>query len=149
MSPYFRSMAFSNIRILFSAIAMVFALALSSACASDYSEEQMQRLAATAADIAHAVRNYARHNPKEAGEIDDIELVKRATAHAPSLLLSYREFVVRGRPQGVVLICDAAGTRGLIEDAACTVFVDRIEWRNPQTPCRFTLDTAVVCRTAQ
>lgn len=123
---------------------------ISSACAKDYTETEMQPLAATSADIALAVRSYARQHPEEikAG-VDEVTLVIRATAHDSSIMNPYKKFIVKGRPTGVVLICDSKGERGLIEDAACNDILDDPRWRRPGGLCEFILDLELVCNTGQ
>jgi hypothetical protein len=117
----------------------------SCAHAGDYSDETMQPLAATAGDLARAVRRYAAINPAEISGIGDQELVQRASAHDPTLLKPYGALVVRARPQGVVLVCSENGRIGLFEDAACTPAVDSIRWRTLTSPCAFEVDPAQVC----
>lgn len=115
------------------------------ACATEYTDAEMEPLAATASDVARAVRYYVRKHSDEAVTLTDQELVKQATAHDPNLLAPYGDFVVMGTVQGIVLVCTKDQSRGLIEDAECTDKVDGMNWRNVNTPCSYTLDIAVVC----
>jgi hypothetical protein len=108
-------------------------------CATGYKDEKLQPLAATASDLARAVMRFAREHPAEAASLDDRELVRRATAYDPEMLAPYDGLVVRGTIDGVILVCDGKGKRGLIEDAECTDRVDKIVWSDENAPCRFTL----------
>ena len=119
------------------------------ACSSDFTDEEMQPLAATAADLARSVRRYASNNPEEAQIIDDQELVRRSTAHDPSMMEPYKNFIVRGLPDGVILICSKDGRRGLVEDAACSNKVDSKRWHDQSSPCAFLVDLTVACASTQ
>jgi hypothetical protein len=127
------------------AFAALLLLISSSACASDFSDETMQRLAAPVVDIGNAVRMYGKLNPDLAASLDDQELVRRATDHDPKLLEPYSGYQVRGKSTGVILVCTKDGRRGLIEDAACTAKVDAKMWSIEAAPCQFTLNLASIC----
>jgi len=114
-------------------------------CTEKYPDERMQPLAATAGDLARAVMLFAKKNPEQAAALDDRELVKQATAYDPHLLESYKGLVVRGTPDGVILVCTCDGMRGLIEDAECSDKVDKPVWADSAAPCRFTLKPEIVC----
>ena len=116
-----------------------------SAYAEDFSDEEMQPLAATAFDLARSVRRHAVNNPNDAANLNDRELVRRATAHDPSLMKPYEDFMIRGLPQGVVLICTEDGKRGLIEDAACSNNVDSKRWNDHSSACEFEVDLNIAC----
>lgn len=56
-------------------------------------------------------------------DLDESELLKLATRHDPVLLENFNGYKVRVLRQdrhSVVLVCDAAGTQALLEDAGCT-----------------------------
>lgn len=122
-----------------------FLVVTSAACANDYTDETMQPLAATANDIARAVMRFTKANPAKAASLDDRELVRHAAAHDPNLLAPYKDLVVRGTADGVILVCAPDGRRGLFEDAECTDKVDRMEWTDKKTPCQFTLNVKTIC----
>lgn len=110
-----------------------------STCAAINKDQRLQQLAATASDLARAVMRFAKEHPVEAASLDDQELVRRATAYDPMLLEPYAGLVVRGTVDGVILVCEGDGKRGLFEDAECTDIVDKILWSDKNPPCQFTL----------
>lgn len=110
-----------------------------SACATIDQDQRLQPLAATASDLARAVMRFAKEHPMKAASLDDQELVRRATAYDPRLLEPYAGLVVRGTVDGVILVCEGDGKRGLFEDAECTDIVDKILWLEKNPPCQFTL----------
>lgn len=120
-------------------------LVTATACAMVYTDAMMGPLAATASDLARAVMGYVKDHPAESASLDDQELVRRATGHDPKLLGPYKGYVVRGRGDGIILVCTRDGSRGLIEDAECTDEVDKPEWQENNTPCLFTLNPATLC----
>jgi len=117
-----------------------------SACAEEFSDEKMQPLAATAFDLARVVRLYAVNNPDNIANLDDQELVRKATAYDPSLMGPYEGFIVRGLPSGVVLVCSADGKHGLIEDAACSPVVDSMRWKIEESTCEFQVNLDEACK---
>lgn len=125
----------------------LFLVGATSACATDYSDTEMQPLAATAFDLARAVRRYAASYPDKAKILSDRELVQQATAHDPSLMAPYNEkgLIVRGLPSGIVLVCSSDGVRGLFEDAACSARIDSERWSDPVSRCTFEVDLETVC----
>lgn len=122
-----------------------------SSCAADYSEEKMQPLAAPVYHLAQIVRDYSSKNPSDAANLNNQELVLRAAAKAPvwadasSLLKPLGGYMVKGRPEGVILVCTDDGKRGLIEDAACSIEMDSPLWRDDANVCEFKLDLAAAC----
>ena len=114
-------------------------IAAISACATTNKDQRFQPLAATASDLARAVMRFAQEHPQEAASIDDQELVRQATADDPKLLEPYAGLVVRGTVDGVILVCEGDGKRGIFEDAECTDIVDKILWSDRNPPCQFTL----------
>ena len=114
-------------------------IAAISACATTNKDQRFQPLAATASDLARAVMRFAQEHPQEAASIDDQELVRQATAYDPKLLEPYAGLVVRGTVDGVILVCEGDGKRGIFEDAECTDIVDKILWSDRNPPCQFTL----------
>ena len=115
------------------------------ACATVYNDERMQPLAATAGDLARAVMRFSNNNPAQAALLDDQELVRQATAYDPKLLEPYKDFVVRGTADGVILVCTGDGRRALLEDAECSDKVDRQLWSDNDAPCQFTIELETVC----
>ena len=81
-------------------------------------------------------------------ELRDRQLLTLATQHDPILLDNFKGYTVRVLRQSrhsVVLVCDATGTRTLLEDAGCSGPMDRHQWMGKPEPCEFTIDTAALC----
>ncbi len=57
----------------------------------------------------------------------------------------YKLRVLRQERHSVVLVCDAAGTRALLEDAGCSGPMDRERWMGKAEACEFSIDTKQVC----
>ena len=99
--------------------------------------------------VAGAVQGLVEFgNPGE--DLKGAELVREATKDNPKLMEPLADFYVIGRRVGEfssVLMCDAARTRALAEDAGCTsAKLDAPLWDIfPQVPCAFQLDVAAVC----
>jgi hypothetical protein len=96
--------------------------------------------------LSAAVESAVRYKnlPSDLGEQ---ELLVFATRHDPALLESFRGYkvrVLRRERHSIVLICDAAGDRALLEDAGCTGPMDRARWKEPQS-CEFSVDPGRVC----
>jgi hypothetical protein len=115
-------------------------------CEGTYTNESLQPLAATSGDLARAVMKFVEEHPGEAAALNDRDLVIKATAYDEMLLKPYAKLVVRGRADGVILVCTCDGKRGLFEDAECTDTVDRMVWTDENAPCEFTLKTETLCK---
>jgi hypothetical protein len=115
--------------------------------ATELTEEKIQNLEALTSDIGFATSYFARKNPEEAARLDDVTLVRTATAKTPAKMKPFDEanVIVRGTPQGVILVCDAQRTIGLFEDADCSPEVDRRYEKGANKPCEFTLKVEAVC----
>ncbi|HJY08244.1 MAG TPA: hypothetical protein VJ323_18135, partial [Bryobacteraceae bacterium] len=57
----------------------------------------------------------------------------------------YKLRVLRQERHSVVLVCDATGTRALLEDAGCSGPMDRERWIGKTEACEFSIDTKQVC----
>ncbi|MGH8763028.1 MAG: hypothetical protein ACREUR_07315 [Nitrosospira sp.] len=138
-------------RTAVAAIAIAMALSFLSGCASSqkYSDsEEMYIKASALTKLSAAVESTVRYkNPPS--ELDESELLTLATRHDPVLLENFRDYKVRVLSRdrhSVVLVCDASGTRALLEDAGCTGPMDRERWKGKQEPCKFSIDTKALCR---
>jgi hypothetical protein len=81
-------------------------------------------------------------------DLGDSELLELATRHDPVLLENFRGYklrVLRQERHSVVLVCDATGTRALLEDAGCTGPMDRERWMGKTEACEFSINTEQVC----
>ncbi len=81
-------------------------------------------------------------------ELGESELLTLATRHDPILLENFKDYkvrVLRNERHSVVLVCNAAGTHALLEDAGCSGPMDRNRWMGKPEPCEFSLDTKTVC----
>ncbi|MDQ3185499.1 MAG: hypothetical protein M3Q16_03350 [Pseudomonadota bacterium] len=110
--------------------------------------EEMYMKASALTKLSAAVESTVRYkNPPP--ELDERELLALATRHDPILLENFRGYQVKVLSKdrhSVVLVCDASGTRALLEDAGCTGPMDRERWKGKQEPCEFSIDARMVCR---
>jgi len=77
----------------------------------------------------------------------EAELLRRATAHDPSLLDELNKYRLRIQYQqkhALLLVCTKDGKQALLEDAGCTARLDRQV--QGEAPCEFTLQAAESCR---
>lgn len=135
------------------AAAVAFAIALSflTGCTSSQKNpdnEEMYVKASALTKLSAAVESTVRYKNPPA-ELGESELLTLATRHDPILLENFSGYKVRVLSQdrhSVVLVCDASGTRALLEDAGCTGPMDRERWKGKQEPCEFSIDTKALCR---
>jgi len=82
---------------------------------------------------------------------NDAEILRRATAHDPSLLTGvfkpYLIRVQRQEPYAILLLCTSDGKWAVMEDAGCSARLDRRAEEND--PCEFTLKVAPGCQVTQ
>ena len=109
--------------------------------------EEMYSQASALTKLSAAVESTVRYkNPPS--ELGESELLVLATRHDPVLLENFKNYkirVLREARHSAVLVCDASGTRALLEDAGCTGPMDRERWKDKPEPCEFSIDTRVVC----
>lgn len=70
-----------------------------------------------------------------------------STQDETELLVPFAGYVLRVNRQfnhSIVLVCNANGTKGLLEDAGCSGALDKHLWEK-DSPCEFTLKADVVC----
>jgi hypothetical protein len=111
--------------------------------------EEMYIRASALTKLSAAVESAVRYkNPPS--DLGEQELVVFATRHDPVLLENFRDYkvrVLRRERHSVVLVCNAAGTRALLEDAGCTGPMDRARWKEQPEPCEFSVDPDTACAT--
>jgi len=80
---------------------------------------------------------------------DPSSLLKEATHHKPELLADeFESYVLKVQyqsPYAVLLLCTLDETQAIMEDAGCSVGVDRQVTQQP-TPCKFTLRVSEGCK---
>lgn len=113
-----------------------------------FDDEAMLIKASQLTKLSAVVESTVRYkNPP--GDLDEQSLLKLATLHDPQLLENFSGFKVRvlsKERHSVVLVCTEDGQRGLLEDAACTLALDRHHWKDLQNPpCEFTVATETAC----
>jgi hypothetical protein len=113
-----------------------------------FDDEAMLIKASQLTKLSTVVESTVRYkNPPT--DLDEQSLLKLSTQHDPQLLENFSGFKVRvlsKERHGVVLICTEDGQRGLLEDAACTLALDRHHWKESQNqPCEFTVATETLC----
>ncbi|MBI5891840.1 MAG: hypothetical protein HZB47_14420 [Nitrosomonadales bacterium] len=122
---------------------------LLAACLEDEpaTNEAMLIKAAQLTKLATALESTVRYKNPPA-DLDEQGLLQLATQHDPQLLANFAGLKVRALAKArhsTVLVCTADGQRRLMEDAACTVELDKHHWKESAQPCEFTVDTAVAC----
>jgi hypothetical protein len=113
-----------------------------------FDDEAMLIKASQLTKLSTVVESTVRYKNPPA-DLDEQSLLKLSTQHDPQLLENFSGFKVRvlsKERHGVVLICTEDGQRGLLEDAACTLALDRHHWKDSQNqPCEFTVATETSC----
>lgn len=109
--------------------------------------EEMHVKASALTKLSAAVESTVRYkNPPP--NLGDSELLELATRHDPVLLENFQGYklrVLRRARHSVVLVCDATGTRALLEDAGCSGPMDRERWMGKTEACEFSINTEQVC----
>jgi hypothetical protein len=131
-------------------IVAALAIYLLAGCASSperIDTEEMYVKASALTKLSAAVESAVRYkNPPS--DLGDQELLVFATRHDPALLENFRGYkvrVLRKERHSVILVCNAAGNRALLEDAGCTGPMDRARWKERPEPCEFSLNPENVC----
>lgn len=111
--------------------------------------DTMRPLASALTKLSSQVENVVRYETPPTNATDE-ELLKLATKNDPNFLDSFKGYKLRVHSQDrhtVVLLCNEAGKRGLLEDLGCTAMMDRNLWKEDGTmPCEFSLSVELVCR---
>ncbi|SFN46646.1 hypothetical protein [Nitrosospira briensis] len=109
--------------------------------------EEMYIKASALTKLSAAVESTVRYkNPPL--ELSESELLTLATRHDPVLLENFKDYkvrVLRQERHSVVLVCDASGSRALLEDAGCSGRMDRERWMGKPESCEFSIDAKEVC----
>lgn len=119
---------------------------LTGGCAHGLSQADPIQLGSALTKLSPAAEAFARKNPDDTRP--DQEFLSLATAHDPMLLEPFKGYTLRVLREGkhaVVLVCDAEGRQALLEDAGCTMPLERPYSETP-APCAFTTKIAEVCR---
>ncbi len=131
-------------------VVVAIAISFLSGCTSSLKRpdhEEMYIKSSALTKLSAAVESTVRYkNPPP--EFSETELLRLATQHDPVLLENFKGYKVRVRREArhsVVLVCDASGTRALLEDAGCTGPMDNQRWMGKSQPCEFSIDTRAVC----
>lgn len=133
---------------LFALICLTCLTACSSlATAQAVTEEEMLVKASALTKVAAAAESAARYKDPSP-DFSERDFLEFSTRHDPSLLEPFTGFTLRALwrdRRGVVLVCSADGTIRLLEDAGCTAELDKHHWREPESPCEFSIDVAGIC----
>jgi hypothetical protein len=109
--------------------------------------EEMYVRASALTKLSATVESAVRYkNPPS--DLGEQELLVFATRHDPALLENFKGYkvrVLRRERHAVVLMCNATGTRALLEDAGCTGPMDRARWKEGPEPCEFSVDPSTAC----
>lgn len=113
-------------------------------------DESMNRLGKRLLDLTAVVDGTLRRDPAGTAGLADQALVDRATADDPALrdeFKPYKLIITRAGSAFSVLVCTEDGAHALLEDASCTVKLDRKAWQqSPRPPCQPELQSEVVCK---
>lgn len=110
------------------------------------SEEKQAALAVRLVNLSAAAEGYFSTLETAPAE-SEAEILRRVTAHDPSLLAELNEYRLRIQYQqkhALLLVCTKDGKQALLEDAGCTARLDRHV--QGKAPCEFTLQAAKSCR---
>lgn len=134
---------------------MITGLVSASGCACFRSHRQdepykMNTLGMQLLQLTSKVSGTIREDPTGTAVLSDRELLERSTSRDPALLKSFNGYKVtvhRVDKEVSLLVCTLDGSRGLLEDASCTIKLDLTLWeRSPATTCQPTLQLATVCK---
>jgi hypothetical protein len=124
------------------------ALLCGCAVGEDQAAQEMFVKASALTKVASALEAFVRFGDAPENLLES-ELLRRATADDPSLLVPFENLAIRARrtgPLSSVLVCTKDRREGLLEDAGCTGKFDEHLWqRTPRPPCDFQLDLPQVC----
>jgi hypothetical protein len=132
---------------------MITSLISVSGCAClqpDHENEHMNRLGRRLLDLTMKIDGTLRADPAGTAGLADQALVDRATARDPALHDEFKHYmvtVVRAGQAFSVLVCDEDGSHALLEDASCTVKLDRKPWQQSPLPaCQPALKLDTICK---
>ncbi|PKN08549.1 MAG: hypothetical protein CVU73_08950 [Deltaproteobacteria bacterium HGW-Deltaproteobacteria-8] len=94
-------------------------------CAQGTPDRDTQNMASALTKVASAVESTV-HVKKHAGTLKDMDLLKKATEHDPSLLAPFGEYELKAEQNGnhaIVVVCQ--GGKILLMDATCTRKADQ------------------------
>lgn len=118
------------------------------ACTQAVSESEMLIAASALTKVSAATEATERYGSPP-GDLGGQAFIDFATAHDPALLhplAGYRIEVLRKDRHTVLLLCDSAGQRALLEDVGCTGAMDRHRWQgDAAAPCEFSAEPTEVC----
>lgn len=108
--------------------------------------ETMYIKASALTKLSNAVEATVQYDEPDIN-LSDKELLSLSTQDDPSLLEPFAGYVLRVNRDfnhAIVLVCNADGTKGLLEDVGCSGALDKYLWEK-DNPCEFTLKADVVC----
>lgn len=111
-------------------------------------EDAMMVKAAELTKLSTAVEASVRYEAAQSAGLDDAALLKFASRDDAELLKRFADLtlrVARADRHAAVLVCSADGQRALLEDAGCTLAMDRHAWREADSACEFRLDLGTLC----
>lgn len=130
----------------------ILVIAMYSACCPPkppFQPADMDTLGARLIHLSRAVAEEVYVDPAGTTALPDSELLARATAHDPTLLPPFNHYLLKTHRENgfvTVLVCTRDGTRGLLEDTACTTRLDAKLWVNAAAPCQPTVNLADACK---
>ncbi|WP_241176640.1 hypothetical protein [Citrobacter portucalensis] len=79
--------------------------------------------------------------------LSDKELLSISTQDEPNMLDPFAGYTLKVNREfnhAIILVCNAEGTKGLLEDAGCSGALDKYLWEKGSL-CEFTLSANVIC----
>jgi hypothetical protein len=111
---------------------------------------EMDTLGGQLIRLSRAVAAAVNDDPTGTAALADPELLARATARDSTLLPPFAGYRLTTHREGgfvSVLVCTHDGTRGLLEDTACTTKLDAKPWQDAAAaPCQPTVILADACK---
>lgn len=109
--------------------------------------EEMYVKASALTKLSTAVEGVVRYeNPPET--LSDQELLQLSAEDDITLLEPFNGYVLKVNREfqhAIILVCNADGTKGLLEDAGCTAAIDKHLWQESNATCDFTLQSDSLC----
>lgn len=126
----------------------IFLLAGCASASQPINSESMLIKASELSKLSKVLEGFVRYE-NYPDDISDQDLLMKATQHDPSLLKPFSGYVLkvnRMSKHASVLVCNAEGTRGLLEDAGCSYELDKHLWESENNACVFSVSIEDVCK---
>lgn len=133
---------------MFKALPMFLAAFITTGCAAQVDEREMNFLGSALTKLSASVHATARYGGLPEGTSPE-EALRLSTDHDPELLKPFEGRLVKVQvvnKNSAVLVCDASTGKALLEDSGCTARMDSHRWTSGvNTQCEFTLNLRAIC----